>query len=422
MFVFFLTFFLLQIEIDIAYSQSTFAMDKEVEKSVLLIISKTESGGGTGSGFIVTKEGHLVTNHHVIYDSGSKQIASDLEGRLSMEAEEDDASAIFQLDVLWFDEDYDLAILKIKNPPPNLHPAILTSVISDKGDRVYTLGFPGITREIIGSDDDDYGRDPDLTQGYVHKLIEKSQMMAGLLITHDAEVYPGNSGGPLFDRCHRVVGINTAIFGEGDLPVSKKISVSIKKIIKELKNLNLEKSINLKGDSCQDEESYSPLGIIAIIISVLCLWLFVNISRDMQLVKNMNSNFVKRVSQKASNAISKAYRKKFDKSTMCFLSGFDASGFKFKIDMDKSALRSKDGFVVGRDPSLVDFSLDSSIISKRQVRFRERKGKIFMTDLNSANRTKVNGRKIESYKEIKLSSRDEIVIGTMQIDFNQQAS
>ncbi|KAJ0985844.1 hypothetical protein J5N97_004200 [Dioscorea zingiberensis] len=147
---------------------------------------------GSGSGFVWDKDGHIVTNYHVIRG------ASDLRVTLADQA-------TYEAKVVGFDQDKDVAVLRIDAPKDKLRP-IPIGVSADLlvGQKVYAIGNP-------------FGLDHTLTTGVISGLRrEISSAATGRpiqdVIQTDAAINPGNSGGPLLDSSGSLIGINTAIY------------------------------------------------------------------------------------------------------------------------------------------------------------------------------------------------------------------
>ncbi|RMG98447.1 MAG: PDZ domain-containing protein [Chloroflexi bacterium] len=145
---------------------------------------------GTGSGFVLDKEGHIVTNFHVIEDAES------IEVRFS-----DETSV--PAEVIGVDPPNDLAVLKVNVPPEQLIPVELGSSADLRvGQRAIAIGNP-------------FGLDRTLTTGVISALGRPLQRDDNSVIFNviqtDAAINPGNSGGPLLDSRGRVIGVNTAI-------------------------------------------------------------------------------------------------------------------------------------------------------------------------------------------------------------------
>ena len=148
---------------------------------------------GQGSGFILNKDGLILTNAHVIDN------AQRVEVTLSDKRQ-------FKAAVVTVDKGHDLALLKID--APNLVPATLaeTSTGLTVGQRVYAIGNP-------------FGLSGTMTRGIISVIRSVRSPASGSLIDDaiqtDASVNPGNSGGPLLNSRGEVIGITTMIASNG---------------------------------------------------------------------------------------------------------------------------------------------------------------------------------------------------------------
>ncbi len=142
---------------------------------------------GQGSGFIIDKDGHILTNYHVIADA--RQVKVTLHNRKTYSAT-----------VVGTDPPHDLAVIQIK--APDLVPAVLgDSRNLQVGQKVYAIGNP-------------FGLAGTMTRGIVSSIRpvrEPNGAMIDEAIQTDAAINPGNSGGPLMNWHGEVIGINTMI-------------------------------------------------------------------------------------------------------------------------------------------------------------------------------------------------------------------
>ncbi len=150
---------------------------------------------GTGSGFIIDQQGHIITNYHVIEDAESIEVTF---------ADETKVPAT----VVGTDPLNDLALLRPASVPAGLTPLQLgTSEGLRVGQRAIAIGNP-------------FGLQQTLTTGVISALgrpLELSQdNFVFNVIQTDAAINPGNSGGPLLDSRGRVIGVNTAIRREAE--------------------------------------------------------------------------------------------------------------------------------------------------------------------------------------------------------------
>lgn len=146
---------------------------------------------GTGSGFVWDREGHVVTNFHVIQQGDAFSVT------LADQSEWDAR-------VVGTAPEKDLAVLKIRAPRERLTP-LVTGISRTLlvGQHVYAVGNP-------------FGLDHSLTTGVVSALGRELRSPSGRrirdVIQTDAAINPGNSGGPLLDSGGRLIGVSTAIF------------------------------------------------------------------------------------------------------------------------------------------------------------------------------------------------------------------
>src|SRR5436305_9091085 len=142
---------------------------------------------GQGSGFIIDKDGHVLTNYHVIADA--RQVEVTLHNRKK-----------YRASIVGTDRSHDLAVIQIK--APDLTPMVLgESKNLQVGQKVYAIGNP-------------FGLAGTLTSGIVSSIRsvqEPDGMTIDEAIQTDAAINPGNSGGPLLNWRGEVIGINTII-------------------------------------------------------------------------------------------------------------------------------------------------------------------------------------------------------------------
>lgn len=181
--------------------RATMAVFERATKSVVFIANQAiqrdafsfnlfEVPQGSGTGFVWNKQGHIVTNFHVVY--GADAITVTLADRTEHKAK-----------VVGADPDHDLAVLQIQTSAEALVPvAVGSSHDLHVGQKVLAIGNP-------------FGLDHTLTTGVVSALGRTIKSLSNRtiegVIQTDAAINPGNSGGPLLDSTGRLIGINTQI-------------------------------------------------------------------------------------------------------------------------------------------------------------------------------------------------------------------
>ncbi|MDD2554394.1 MAG: trypsin-like peptidase domain-containing protein [Desulfotomaculaceae bacterium] len=169
---------------------------------------------GLGSGFIISKDGYILTNEHVI--AGADKIAVTITG----------IDKDLEAKVVGADSDLDLALLKIDSGADLPFLAMGNSDQIRVGNWVIAIGNP-------------YGLDHTVTTGVISakgRPISVEDRQYENLIQTDASINPGNSGGPLLNLKGEVVGINTAISAEAQgigfaIPTS-----TVQLVLEDLKN------------------------------------------------------------------------------------------------------------------------------------------------------------------------------------------
>jgi len=148
---------------------------------------------GSGSGFVLTPEGHILTNNHVVAEAVSVTVVLADNRR-------------FEAAVVGRDPDTDIAVLKVDGD--SLRPAVLGDSDSlGVGDWVLALGYPlGLSLTVTAGIVSGTGR----SIGIAGRNAEAAAPIEHFIQT-DAAINPGNSGGPLVDLAGRVIGVNSAI-------------------------------------------------------------------------------------------------------------------------------------------------------------------------------------------------------------------
>ena len=188
------------------------ALYEYASPGVVAILTLSEAGGGLGSGFVYDKQGHIITNYHVI------ELAEDLEV--------DFPSGIkVRGQVVGTDLDSDLAVIKVDVPEEYLNPLTLgNSDLLKVGQTVYAIGNPfGLSGTITMGIVSAKGR----TLESMHQTESGDFFSAGDIIQTDASINPGNSGGPLLNLNGEVIGINRAIRTTGLTAMGEPINSGI---------------------------------------------------------------------------------------------------------------------------------------------------------------------------------------------------
>src|SRR5574340_1225136 len=156
---------------------------------------------GQGSGFVLDKAGHILTNYHVI--ANARLIEVTTQNRKT-----------YRADLIGTDRSHDLAVIKIS--APNLQPATLgDSRNLLVGQKVFAIGNP-------------FGLYGTMTRGIISSIRSVQEPGGNIIdeaIQTDAAINPGNSGGPLLNSHGGAIGINTLIATNPSAPIEQSAGI-----------------------------------------------------------------------------------------------------------------------------------------------------------------------------------------------------
>lgn len=200
---------------------------------------RVEKRTGLGTGFIISEDGYICTNHHVV--SGADKVVVKINDKS------------YQAIVVGSDERTDIALLKI-NAGAKLKPVILGDSDSVRvGDWAIAIGNP-------------FGLDKTFTVGVISAVGRKDvDFMGGSHLQTDASINPGNSGGPLINIQGEVIGINRMIYSQSGGYMGIGFAIPINTARSILTQLEKHKKVKrgFIGVSIApiSEESYKELGL-----------------------------------------------------------------------------------------------------------------------------------------------------------------
>lgn len=207
---------------------------KKVKPAVVFIETTDGSTYGSGSGMIISADGYILTNAHVVHGFDNADITLYNE-------------KVFYGTVIGRDENIDVALIKI-NPSTKLTKIDFgDSEKVNQGDNVFTLGFPfGIKGDVS------------FKNGTISRRLTDG---SSTYFETSAEIHPGNSGGPLVDTYGQVIGINSASIGKSIYGVqigeTIKLAIPINTAIELIPNLKLGIN-NIVDKASNNQKSIIP--------------------------------------------------------------------------------------------------------------------------------------------------------------------
>ncbi len=423
----------------------------QVEESVVRVINVThqlDDNGkpiiSSGSGTVITANGHILTNHHVI--KGSRRLLVVSEFSTEPQAAE----------VVWKSSTKDLAVIKVSGL--DLPAATLFSGELKKTAVVRAIGYPGV------SDMGSMALDATVTPGEISRIFPSPQTDWNVtIVQHTAGINPGNSGGPLFDNCGRVVGVNTAgpSRDSEDTNWASHINESIRALRgqPELRGIaftedatpcvsvtggsdpaaaNAAAEANLQAESAQQgaqqaqqqaesatqtaqeaqaqadqatqavEEALQATRMTNTLIALVAVVTFVALGLALRKPRRE----IIRVAGQMVEPLSRLAQSVRRGKPAIALTGFDAQGQPVALRLSRTDLnRQQGGFTVGQHPLLVDQVLNGERLSKRHARFSGSHGSVFVEDLNSSNGTSVNGVACPPFQPVQIRPGDMVDVG-----------
>jgi len=343
----------------------------EIEKGVVRIVAANpldiEKTATTGSGFVVTDDGYIVTNAHVVNVEGEEQIRQ-VGGNPVLRVIIDKETVLNARKVKVYPEK-DLAVIRIDRKGLTFLNLADPEDIK-KGARITALGFPA------GADiSEDAFYKCKVTGGQISALISLDNGLK--TIQTDAAISGGNSGGPLCNEDGKVIGVN---FIKSTKAEGTSWAIHVDEVKKVLRELNI--------DLPESGVSFLPVIFIALVSFFVLLMSFIILTR-----KKIRKSY----SQPEKNLAGDIGMNRTDIESKPFRAGLICLKGEYKgseIPLNQNSL------IMGRDPEQANLILSSTGISRKHARitFRPETGDFLLEDMGSHNGTflKDSSKKISS--------------------------
>jgi hypothetical protein len=420
-------------------ARAEFDIDK-VERSVVRIyVEKTKDGRTyrvSGSGFVINADGYVVTNNHVV------------ESSVWVKIPDGSWSNLRSAEIVWRNKFVDLAVIKVRDFK---RPHVRLAVPEPKrGAQVWAVGFPGPGDSMERRAGGKRSLQATVTAGVVGKLFlgshDSDPRSARRMIQHSAETNPGNSGGPLFNACHQVIGIHT---------YGKRTILKIAKNPQTGKHFAVGRTSRGIGNGSHvsvlikylkaEKIAYTPATAVCRLTSAgggvpISIYLYIAAASvlggvGVALALRRPRERIVKVVETYSDMLR---RKRRDVVRVrqpapppppgevtaggWLFSGFDRDGRSVRFLITERDLeRAPDGLVIGRKETLVDRPITDRSVSRRHARITMLGGEIGIVDLNSTHGTKIDGRKLKPFADPEaLRSGARLTLGGVTLKVSRQ--
>ena len=359
-----------------------------------------------GTGFVVTMDGFVVTNNHVVNPSGEvfvlvKQVSSN-------------TPKLLPAQVTWASSEYDLALLKVSNL--SSQPLIISDQLPQKGNKVFAIGYPGVAdRLLLDRSDANLNSlaESTVSEGVVGRVFFASWLHNGEkinILQHGAPINRGNSGGPLLNGCGHVIGVNTQKeLGsiEGNAQDGKAVvqadgifyASHVAVLIKELKSKGFTLSINSDGCNPINPQAGVAEPIVALPAPTQTNWILFS-AAGAAVVVALLALFVAFKKRGVVQETFTQYRRRSQGVPMqrptvkaypsLLLQGLGSTNQNIRVLINASKCITG-VLVIGRDATQCDLSIDDPTVSRRHASITLMDGRWMVSDLGSKNGTNIDG-------------------------------
>jgi len=426
--------------------------------SVVRVVVRNDQGMSTGTAFPVDDAHHFVTNHHVIDGA--------LQGGDLQVIESVDPVRLRPARVVWSSQDKDLAIIEV---PGFDRPALPLAEEADvkQADPVYSYGYPGAS---------DHGPEnlvsPTIKRGVISArrrfaLHDDDGAAKTEMFEHDATVNSGNSGGPLFDACGRVIGVNeskatTEISAEAiqnrrlNIQEGTFFAVRVSELRRALDAQGIHYQIDT--EACVPDRGVTPVvkpipwGWLGVAAGLLLLTLLIAYRRLHQRLRQgladgarVDTHVLSRLIRErigryrggdarpsplprgAARHTEVMDRRAGPDGRQTVVMGADRRvGARRKTEVIAHRLLP-DGWsgpdiaigatdqVLGRDPNQVDVVIDDPAVSRRHLRLSRRGGQVWVEDLGSANGSFIDDQRLAPGRPQRLPPGARLRLGNSRV-------
>jgi hypothetical protein len=409
---------LLATAVPVTSARAEFDIDKVKDSVVRIFVQKTvngKSGRWSGTGFVINDQGYVATNHHVI------------DGAEKIEVPDGGWDRILTAEVVWSSADVDLAVIRVKS----LHRPGLPLAIPEpkRGSAVWAVGFPAPGDTMVRRAEGRPSLVATVTSGVVGKIFigghTTDRKTFRRMIQHSAEANGGNSGGPLFNACHQVIGIHT--YGKRtilevikDKRTGKNVAIGrtahgifngshVSVLIKNLKAQKIAFTPATEACVAAGPGGSLPMMIYVYIAAASLVGsagVVLALRKPRERIVKVVEAYSQMVRRKRSEmAVMDRERPRAPKRPVSATATTEVPGWRFEgydsdghgiefVVKEGELIRSTEGFVLGRQDALVNYRIPDRSVSRRHARIVAVGQDIGIVDLGSTHGTWVSGRKL----------------------------
>lgn len=387
---------------------NVFALDgpeikEKIEKATFRIVQSR----GSGTGFVINKEGYLITNNHVVEGCKEEELKA--------------LNSFYKyrnIKIVKLYPKKDIAILKIKDYNENNFITLQEPKTIKVGHISYSYGYPGVSDTFIqNSRNTENLIDGTLKSGEVSKIVQKYANYT--LIETSSFINPGNSGGPLVSKRATLLGINSmgpkamlklnrssenSIVAIGSTPQGVFWAIHVKELIKVLNDNGIKYTVS---DETLDTKHLNNVLLIILLVTFFALVSFFVFS------KNKKAYPIEKIlSKQVREKVKEILERQKIKEEEDIQENIEENNNTYILYSDELEFEIKDGgpLVIGRSNSS-EICINNSYISREHCIVEIKNDTLYLQNLEPTNGTFVNERKLNNGEIVALRDGDIIIFG-----------
>lgn len=385
-----------------------------------------------GAGFVINGNGDVVTNYHVahapeINDDIAKLLETELRGAVLTLIVLDggtEPSRWKRATVKWASSEMDLAVLAVEGL--NRPPLALSETALQPGATVSAAGFPGavdlqLAQALQNHEEPKLTPDmvvPTWSRGIVSRVVEQpwpGQHVAIPIVQHEAKIDEGNSGGPLFNACGEVVGVNTE--GAKGALSSFYFSSAAAALAQNLRTTGIQ--FQSSSAACSDIAGWTDPVRLAMMGAMATAFLAMMLALRRPRVQIIRA--IEQISRRSRDQErNRPAPPVVPRDGGWVLSGFDREGHTVRVALPRERLQSAPrGLVIGRDRDIADLQLDDATVSGCHALIRLSGDGLAVEDLASRNGTRVDGNLLPPFQPKSAFNGVRIQFGRLDLQLNR---